>query len=140
MEELLTLREYVQQHRYRDALDLIGELEEMSREDKVNKIYSFAVILLLHLIKQSAEQRTTRSWDLSIREAARQIARINKRAKAGGNYLNREDLQEILHEAYLSALERAALEALEGRYEAEELAQMVEQGKVERQAIDLLHQ
>jgi hypothetical protein len=34
-------------------------MEEMSREDKVNKIYSCPEILLLHLIKQRAEQRTT---------------------------------------------------------------------------------
>ena len=51
MEELLTLRRYIEQQRYTEALDLLAELEEMSREDKVNKIYSLAKILLLHLIK-----------------------------------------------------------------------------------------
>ena len=41
-------------------------MEEMSREDKVHKIYSFAEMLLLHLIKQKrTEQRTTRSWELT---------------------------------------------------------------------------
>ena len=84
MEEFLELRRYIEEQRYAEALDLLAEMEEMSREDKVHKIYSFAGILLLHLIKQRAEQRTTRSWDLSIRNAARQIARVNKRYKSGG--------------------------------------------------------
>ena len=51
MEELLALRRYIELQRYTEALDLLAEMEEMSREDKVNKIYSFAEILLLHLIK-----------------------------------------------------------------------------------------
>jgi hypothetical protein len=47
----------IEQQRYVEALDLIAEMEEMSSEDKINKISSFAEILLLHLIKQEAEQR-----------------------------------------------------------------------------------
>ncbi len=63
---MLKLRKCIEEQRYPDALLLIGELEEMSREEKVNKIYGYAVILLLHLIKQEAEQRSTRSWEFSI--------------------------------------------------------------------------
>ena len=37
------------------------ELEEMPQEDKLNKLYSCGAVLLVHLIKQQAEQRTTRS-------------------------------------------------------------------------------
>jgi len=59
MEELAELRNYIQSERY--ALLLIDELEEMSQEDKLNKIHSHAIILLLHLIKQHAEQRSSRS-------------------------------------------------------------------------------
>mgnify|MGYP001593534565 CR=1 FL=1 len=87
MEELLELRQYIEQQQYTEALDLIAEMEEMSREDKIHKIYSFAEILLLHCIKQAAEQRTTRSWELSMRNAARHIARVNTRRKAGGTYM-----------------------------------------------------
>ncbi|MEZ4866335.1 MAG: DUF29 family protein [Caldilineaceae bacterium] len=88
MEELLQLREHVQAGRYTAALELIEEMEEMSREDKINKIYSHAVILLLHLIKQAAEKRMTRSWELSIWNASEQIARVNKRRQVGGFYRN----------------------------------------------------
>jgi hypothetical protein len=138
MEELVALRQHITQKRYSEALDLIVEMEEMSREDKINKIYSYAMILLLHLIKQSAEQRTTRSWDLSIREATRQIARTNSRQKAGGAYLDTAGLQDVLADAYLPALERAALEAFEGRYEEDELAAKVNQEQIERHALELI--
>ena len=138
MEELLTLRRYIEQQRYTEALDLLAELEEMSREDKVNKIYSFAGILLLHLIKQRAEQRTTRAWDLSIRNAARQIARVNKRYKSRGTYLGASELREVLAEAYQPALERAALEAFEGRYDDVELGQKVDRATIEQKALELI--
>jgi Domain of unknown function DUF29 len=138
MEELLALRRYIEQQRYTEALDLLAEMEEMSREDKVNKIYSFAEILLLHLIKQRAEQRTTRSWDLSIRNAARQIARVNKRYKSGGTYLSEAELCEVLAEAYQPALERAALEAFEGRYDDVELGQKVDRATIEQKALQLI--
>src|SRR5215813_4105455 len=138
MEELLALRRYIEQQRYTEALDLLTEMEEMSREDKVHKIYSFAEILLLHLIKQRAEQRTTRSWDLSIRNAARHIARVNKRYKSGGTYLGEAELCEVLTEAYQPALERTALEAFEGRYDDVELGQKIDRAAIEHKASQLI--
>lgn len=140
MEELLELREHIQAKRYHAALCLVDELEEMSREDKVNKVYSFSIILLLHLIKQKAENRTTRSWELSIRNASRQIARTNKRRKSGGYYLTEEGLLETLSDAYQSALESAAIEALEGRYDYQRLGAMVDRGQIEQQALALIVQ
>jgi hypothetical protein len=69
MEELLELRELVVAGNLDAALSLIDELEEMSKEDKINKIYSYCVVLLVHLIKQKAEKITTHSWDVSIRNS-----------------------------------------------------------------------
>lgn len=134
MQELTELRTYIEQQRYPEALSLITEMEEMSREDKINKIYSFMEILLLHLIKQEAERRTTRSWDLSIRNAIRQIARINQRRKTGGVYVETTELQQIIAESYQPALERAALEAFEGQYDEQKLAQMVNRDQIEKNA------
>jgi len=138
MEELLELRAYIEQQQYAEALDLIAEMEEMSKEDKINKIYSIAAILLLHLIKQQAEKRTTRSWDLSIRNSVRQIVRINQRRKAGGVYLDPGALQMIIDEAYQPALERAALESFEGRYDDRELGQLVDKTLIKQKAISLV--
>ena len=82
MEELIQLRQYIETKNYDKALEIVAELEEMSKEDKLNKIYSYCVILLIHLIKQEAEKRTTRSWDVSIRNSIREINRTKKRRSA----------------------------------------------------------
>ena len=119
MDELLQLRECIEHGRYTDALVLIGEMEEMSRDDKVQKIESFLQILLVHLIKQRVERRTTRSWDVSIRNAVDAIGRVNKRRRGGGFYLDRDELAESIVEIPPSALRQASLEAFEGRDDVE---------------------
>lgn len=138
MDELLELRGYVEQGDSKNALVLIEAMEEMSREDKINKIYSFARILLIHLIKQHAEKRTTRSWDLSVRNATRQIGRVNARRKANGTYLSEAELKITLEEAYQPALEYAAIEAFEGLYKDDELAQMIDAKLIVEQALKLI--
>ncbi len=136
MEEIYELRKALEEHRYADAFILIEEMEEMSREDKINKIDSYAVILLLHLIKQEAEHRTTRSWDLSVYHAVRQIKRTNKRRKVGGVYLSSSELQKIIAEAYPPALKMAALETFEGQYTEDQLAKQVNRETIEQRALD----
>ncbi len=138
MEELAQLRTAIEEQRYGDALHILGELEEMSREDKINKIQSFAVILLLHLIKQQAEQRSTRSWDFSIFNSIFEIQKVNKRRKAGGYYLNSNELQEIITEVYPVALKKAALEAFEGQYTTAQLAEQVDSDSIKSKAIEFI--
>ena len=140
MEELYELRSYIEQGRYPEALVLLGEMEEMSRDDKINKIESFLQILLLHLIKQRAEKRTTRSWDISVRNTVREITSSNKRRKAGGYYLHQDELQLAIDEAYENALGLASLEAFEGVYEPEELAKMINETQIKAEALRLILQ
>jgi len=138
MEELLTLRQHLENHDYDAALAIVAELETMSKEDKLNKIYSFAVVLLIHLIKQAAEQRSTRSWEFSIYNATKEIKRINKRRKTGGYYASPEELQEIIEDAFDTALKKAALEAFEGQYTEQELAQKITANEVKSQALQAI--
>ena len=138
MEELLELKGYIDQKDYAAALTLIGEMEEMSKDDKIHKIYSLVVILLLHLIKKEAEQRTTRSWEFSIRNAVKEIKYINRRRKAGGCYLAAEELTEIINDAYPTALERAAMEAFEGQYTDAQLSAKLDQEQIKQQAYKLI--
>ncbi|MEH2162965.1 MAG: DUF29 family protein [Nostoc sp.] len=140
MEELLELRQLLEQGKIYEALLLVDELEEMSLGDKINKIDSYGVILLIHLIKQNAEKRSTRSWDVSIENTVREINKINKRRKSGGFYLNQAELIDILQQGYQVALKRAALEAFEGRYEAQELAAIVNQQETLAEALKLIQQ
>ncbi len=121
-----------------EALVLVEELEEMSKSDKLNKIFSYGIILLLHLIKKVAENRTTKSWETSIFNAVKQIQRTNKRHKAKGTYLTEEELVETLEDAYESGLKSAALEAFEGIYDVEEIAKMVNRDDIIIMAIGLI--
>jgi hypothetical protein len=96
MDELIQLRESIEKQDLVTALQIVDELEEMSVEDKLNKIFSYMIILLLHLIKEDAEKRLTKSWKLSTNNAVKQINRTNKRRKTGGYYAKQEDLQDML--------------------------------------------
>lgn len=138
MEELLELRGLLEQQRYPEALTLLADMEEMSKDDKINKIGSFLKIILLHLIKRHAEQRTTRSWDTSIHNAVYEIWRTNRRRKTGGFYISGDDIRALIAETYPYALSYAALEAFEGRYEADELAAMVDADAIQSEAYHLL--
>ncbi len=126
MEELLELKDRLLQGDIPGALVIVEDLEEMSRDDKVNNIRNYAKVLLLHLIKQQAENRTTRSWDVSIRNSALEIQSKNKRRKAGGHYLQPEELRLALEEAYEPALNAASLEVAEGLYDPKTLGNMID--------------
>ena len=138
MEELIELRDRITAGDYREALRIVDELEEMSVEDKLNKIYSYMVILLLYLIKQAAEKKTTRSWNNSILNSVEQIDRVNKRRKSGGYYAKEEVLQEIIDDAFPRALRDAALQAFGGAYLEEDLQEMINTASIKEQAMDLL--
>ena len=135
MEELYELRQYIGSGRYKDALLLLDEMEEMSRDDKINKISSFMEVLLVHLIKQAIEKRTTQSWDVSIRNSLRQIIKINKRRKTGGWYLTNEEILKALEDAYESALDSASLEVSGGKYTVEEISAMIDKSEMIRLAL-----
>lgn len=140
MEELLTLKELLVCGDLPAALVLVEEMTEMSKDDKINKIFSYSVILLIHLIKQKVEKRSTRSWDLSIYNSITQIRRANQRRKAKGTYLSKSELSETLADAYNLAIASAALEVFEGRYESQELAQMCDREEILTEAIRLIHE
>jgi hypothetical protein len=139
MEELIELKTYIEQKRYDDALRLINELEEMSKDDKINKIDSFSVVLLIHLIKQEVEKRSTRSWEFSIRNAVREIRKTNKRRKAGGYYLTGGEIMDILSDAWDAAVDRAALEAFEGQHDSKWICERVNREEIIQKAYNLLY-
>ena len=138
MEEIFELRTHIEQGRYGEALTLIGEMEEMSRDDKINKIFSYAEVLLVHLIKKHAEKRTTRSWDATIRNSVYRINYVNKRKKAGGYYCTEEELKEAVEDAWPTALVRSSLEAFEGRYDDVELSRKLDEEQIKKEALKLI--
>ena len=130
MEELLELKALLLKGDIKGSLAIVEDLEDMSKNGIISTIRSYAVILLLHLIKQQAENRTTRSWDVSIRNSVREIQRQNKRRKAAGYYLSDEELTDTLNDAYLNALDAASLEVESGRYQSEKLEAIIDKNKL----------
>jgi Domain of unknown function DUF29 len=138
MEELLELKTLLLKGDIKGSLALVEEMEEMGKKDIIKTIRSYAIILLMHLIKQQAENRTIRSWEVSIRNSVREIQRENKRGKSGGYYLTSQELLETLEEAYLNAIDQASLEVKEGEYKPDELEIWVDREGIINQALGLI--
>jgi len=101
-------------------------------------IESFQESLILHMIKRHAEQRSTRSWDVSISGSLHQINRTDKRRKTGGYYLDRDEIKDAIDSGCPMALKRAALEAFEGTLDEAELADKVDEVKIKQEALSLV--
>ncbi len=80
----------------------------------------------------------TRSWEYSMYNAINEIIHINKRRKAGGVYLDVDELKEIIHDVYSIAMKKASLEAFEGQYSEKELNEMADRDQIERQALSAI--
>ena len=81
MEEILELKEKLMNNSIHEAISLVDELETMGRQDKINTLESFLVVLLVHLIKIQVENRTTNSWLSSIINSLLEIKDRNKLGK-----------------------------------------------------------
>ncbi len=138
MEEILELRKAIQEGRYAAALLIVDEMNEMAKDDKTDKIFSFMEILLIHLIKRDAENRLSRSWTNSINHSVVQIKRVNKRRSSGGFYMNNHDLMETLHEAFELALPQAAEEAFGGALNDKDLLEKIDKNKIIAEAMRLI--
>jgi hypothetical protein len=137
-EELEQLRQYLETGQLDAAFGLLDEMDEMSRDDKIHKIQSYMHVLLIQLIQQAAEHRTTPSWDRTIRNALFWIPRINRRRKAGGWYIPADGLQEALADVYEHALDSAAAEALGGAHTAASLGALIDRERVLAQAYEMI--
>lgn len=135
MEELETLRRYIESGDLNGALAVLDEMEAMSKEDKINRVRSYLVVLLMHMIKESIEQRTTRSWQNSLRLALHQIEHHNKRRKAGGYYVPAEDMPQLVAEAMETAIIAASTEVLDGTLSPEEVEERIDRVALVAQAL-----
>ncbi|BAZ44677.1 hypothetical protein NIES4102_16890 [Chondrocystis sp. NIES-4102] len=138
MEEILELRKCILAQDYTEALLIIDELEEMSKDDKIAKIKGYSVVLLIYLIKQIAENRTTRSWNNSILNSIEGIQDANKTRKAKGYYLNNDELIKAIESVFNRALRTASEEAFEGIYSSEELLEKIIAYEIKQEAFELI--
>ena len=153
MEEILGLKDCLLNHQYEQAIKIVEELEQMGRQDKINNLESFLVILLIHLIKIQVEKRVTRSWRSSILNSLREIQKRNKLGKkslagapslapyvdAGSHhYIKQDRWLEHIKDIYPDAIFKAADEAF-GGIEVKEIKSLVNLNKLHNTTLELLN-
>jgi hypothetical protein len=114
VQELIDLKQSVLEGRYEDALLLIDELENMSKQAILRNIESCLVRLIIHLIKNQLEQRLTNSWVASISDSIVQIKKLNLKDNKKSFYLKKEDWQLVIEEAIEQSIRPASVEVLQG--------------------------
>jgi hypothetical protein len=114
VQELIDLKQSVLEGRYEDALLLIDELENMSKQAILRNIESCLVRLIIHLIKNQLEQRLTNSWVASISDSIVQIKKLNLKDNKKSFYLKKEDWQLLIEEAIEQSIRPASVEVLQG--------------------------
>lgn len=136
MEEILELKDCLLNHQYEQAMMIVEDLEQMGRQDKINNLESFLVILLIHLIKIQVEKRVTRSWRSSILNSLRGIQKRNKLGNKS-HYIKSNQWLEHFAACYPDAIFKAADEAF-GGIEIEELKSMINLATLQNTALELL--
>ena len=138
VQELINLRQSIVEGRYQDALDLIDELEGMSKQAILRNIESFLVRLLIHLIKNQVEQRLTNSWAASISDSVRQIRKLNLKDNKKSYYIKQDNWEEYVEEAFEVAILEASIEVSGGIYTPVQLEEIVNQEQVIEIAMSLI--
>ena len=136
MEEILELKDCLLNHQYERAMTIVEELELMGRQDKINNLESFLIVLLIHLIKIQVEKRVTRSWRSSILNSLREIQKRNKLGKKS-QYIKPNQWIEHVDAIYPDAIFKAADEAF-GGIEIKELRSLVNLSSLQEITLELL--
>ncbi|BAZ27718.1 hypothetical protein NIES4074_01460 [Cylindrospermum sp. NIES-4074] len=122
-QELIELRQSILEGRYDDALEIIDDLEEMSKQSTLRKIEAFLVRLCIHLIKNQIEQRLTNSWIASISDSVIQIAKLNIKDNQKSYYIKADEWQEYVEEAVAMAIRPASAEIFGGTLKPSQITQ-----------------
>ncbi|WP_199250351.1 DUF29 family protein [[Phormidium] sp. ETS-05] len=139
-QELIDLKTCLIEGRYTEALEIVDELEAMSKQAILAKIQSDLLILIIHLIKNQVEQRLTNSWASSIRTAIREIKKHNLKDNKSSYYLNADEWQQLLEEEIIeSAIADASDEVLNGKYSRAQLASMLDKPAIIATAVNFLN-
>lgn len=124
-QELLELRLSIEKGNYAEALSLVDELEEMSRQAILRNIESFLIRLFVHLIKNKVEGRLTNSWVASISDSILRIQKLNLKGNKKSYYINADEWFPFLEEALEAAIAPASTELLEGRLTPMQISEQI---------------
>ena len=138
MEEIIELKQSIISRDWEKSLEIIEELEEMGRQDKINNLQSFLVILLVHLIKIQVEKRVTKSWRNSIINSLLEIQKRNHLGKKS-HYIKQNNWTENFEEALPRALIKASQEIFDG-IELDELINSLDQEMLKNASFKLINE
>jgi hypothetical protein len=136
MEEIIELKQSIIHHNWERSLEIIEDLEEMGRQDKINNLQSFLVILLVHLIKVQVKKRVTVSWRNSIINSLLEIEKRNHLSKKS-HYIKQGDWTDSFQESLPRALIKASQEIF-GGMELDELIGLIDKKMLQIKAFELL--
>ncbi len=129
-QELLELRSLLESGRYSEALAVVNEMEDMSKQAILRNIESFLVRLMIHLIKYQIENRLTRSWLASITDSIIQISKLNLKGNKSSYYISQSEWRSFIEDAIEEALLPASLEIFEGSLNADELSDRLDRNRL----------
>jgi superfamily II helicase len=129
-QELIDLRNSILEGRYEDALQIVDELEGMSKQAILRNIESFLTRMLVHLIKNQIEKRLTNSWVASICDSIRQIQKLNLKDNKKSYYIQADEWQTFLEDALGDAIRPASVEVLEGKLTPSQLSRMIDREQI----------
>lgn len=138
VQELIDLRQSILAGRYQEALDIVDELEGMGKQAILRNLESFLVRLLIHLIKNQVEKRLTNSWAASISDSIRQIKKLNLKDNKKSYYIDLNEWDEYLEEAFEVAILDASIEVSGGIYTPIQLEEIVNKEQVTELALSLI--
>ncbi len=138
MEEIIELKQSIISHDWEKSLAIIEELEEMGRQDKINNLQSFLVILLIHLIKVQVEKRVTTSWRNSIINSLLEIQKRNHLGKKS-HYIKQNDWEDSFQQSLPIALIKASQEVF-GGIDLDELISLIDQQMLRDKTFKLLNE
>jgi hypothetical protein len=136
MEEIIELKQSIISHDWEKSLAIIEELEEMGRQDKINNLQSFLVILLVHLIKIQVENRVSISWRNSIINSLLEIQKRNHLGKKA-HYIKQHDWEDSFQQALPRALIKASQEVF-GGIDLDELINLIDKQMLKDKTFKLL--
>ncbi|MDJ0590536.1 MAG: DUF29 family protein [Pleurocapsa sp. MO_226.B13] len=136
MEEILELKEKLYQGDIAAAIAICDELETMGRQDKINTLESFLVVIIIHLIKIQVENRVTASWIESIRNSLLEIKDRNQLGKKS-HYIKRGGWSESYENKLYRAIIKASKEVA-GGMEIKDLKAKINHEPLKNKTLDLL--
>ncbi|MEM1172090.1 MAG: DUF29 family protein [Cyanobacteria bacterium P01_H01_bin.35] len=137
-QELTDLRKSILEGRYQDALEILDELDGMSRKEIIRKIESYLIRMLIHLIKNQVEERLTNSWAASIRGSIREIKKLNLQDNKTAYYIKADEWNLTINRVIEDAISDASVEVFNGVYSPFQLIEMVDRDLVMETALKLL--